>query len=147
MKYIYQGIQTEGAVTAEHYLPSDPKTSHQAKGHGKKLDPRSANGCCREVRSPEQEGKGTKGYTDPRMAQGEPHLAILYCCSEGSRGLSQLVWPPTQKWNPPAAGSEYQIPPGENRRPLCRSHYCCQEEHPSSDSPAMGRLTVVWKAT
>lgn len=74
------------------------------------------------------------------MAHGEPYLAILCCCFEGSRGLSQLVWQPTQKWNPPAVGSEYQIPPGENQRPLCRFHYCCQGEHPSSDSPGIGRI-------
>lgn len=74
------------------------------------------------------------------MAHGEPYLAIPYCCSEGSRGLSQLVWQPTQKWNPPAVGSGYQIPPGENQRLLCRFHYCCQGEHLSSDSPGIGRI-------
>lgn len=85
-------------------------------------------------------GKGTKGCRNQLTAEGDSHLIILYRCSASSRGLSQLVWQPTQKWNPPAVGSESQIPPGENRPPLCRSHYCCQEEHLSSDSPAVGRI-------
>lgn len=74
-----------------------------------------------------------------------PHLVIPYHCSGGSKGLSLLAWPPTQMWSPPAVDSESRIPPGGNRLPLCMSHYWCQEELLSLDSPGDGKRQRLWQ--
>lgn len=81
---------------------------------------------------------GAPEKTEDRCgAEGEasPHLIIPCRCSGGSKGLSRLAGPPTRTWSPPAVGSGSQTPPGGSRLPPCMSHYCCQEERLSLDSP------------
>lgn len=82
----------------------------------------------------EEERKGGDVHSAKGLT-GAPHLTIPYRCSAGSKGLSRLAWPPTQTWNPPAVDSESQIPPAGNQRRPCTSHYYCQEERLSWDSP------------
>lgn len=81
-------------------------------------------------------------------AQGSPtdpsptHLAVLCRGCGDSTGPSPHAGPPTQTWNPPAAGSESQTPPGESRLLPCTSRCCCQEERLSSGSPAVQETRV-----
>lgn len=88
-----------------------------------------------EEGGPQRRGKERGWCSRHQDLTGSPHLTIPCHCSASSRGLSQLAWPPTQTWNPPAVGLESQIPPGGNQHRPCTSHYCCREERLSLDSP------------